>query len=178
MASKGGIIGGIISLVIGGVVYNMSQADVAKNFSKDTGMSQEEAQQYVEKVNQDELVPFDKLGADIVSGGQDIVSTASKIDCANYSYKWETESLSCEQGKSQLRSIGNSEMALGKAYIKLSSKSASTEDIKSVIILIDKVNANLKYEVVNQMLDKATIDEMRKTNSYNRALLQTALDSK
>lgn len=178
MKGKGGIITGIITLVIGGTVFSISKTDIAKNFSKDTGISQQEAEQYVEKVTEDDLVPYDKLGSDFVSDGQDILNSASDIDCVNYSYEWETDSLSCEKGKSQVKSLGNSEIALGKAYTTLASESASTEDISSVIRLIDRLNVDLKSEIVIQILGYPTIDELRKTNSYNRAVLQTALDSK
>lgn len=178
MASKGGIIGGIITLVIGGTVFSVNQADIAKNFSKDTGMSQQQAEEYVENISKDELVPFDKVGSEFISDGQVILKAASDTDCVNYTYEWETSTLSCEEGKSQLKTLGNSEIALGNAYTKLASDTASTEDMSLVISLIDKVNANLNLKIVSQILDYPAIDEIRKTNSYNRALLQTALDSK
>lgn len=177
MKGKGGIIKGIITLVIGGTVFTVSQADIAKNFSKDTGISQKEAEQYVEEITEEDLVPYDELGSDFISEGQDILSAASDIDCANYYYEWETGTLSCEEGKSQIRRIGNSEIALGKAYTILASESASTKDISSVIRLIDRVNADLSLEIISQVLDYPTIDETRKTNSFNKAMLQAALDS-
>lgn len=178
MASKGGIIGGIITLVIGGVVFSVSQADIAKNFSKDTGLSQQDAEQYVKNVTEDDLVPYDESGSSLISDGQDILDAASDIDCVNYDYEWQTDSLPCEEGKSQLKKVGNSQIELGKAYTILASESASTEDMSSVIRLIDRLNADLNLEIVNRLLDYPTIDEMRKTNSYNKALLQAALDSK
>jgi hypothetical protein len=178
MANKGGIIGGIITLVIGGTLFSVSKADIAKNFSKDTGLSQTEAEQYVENVSKDDLVAYDVVGSNFISDGQDILSAAADIDCVNYSYEWEADSLSCEEGKSQLATIGDSEIALGKAYTILASKSASTTDISLAIGLIDKLNTDLKSEIVSQVLDYPKIDEIRKTNSYNKALLQAALDSK
>jgi hypothetical protein len=177
MRGKGGIITGIISLVIGGTIYTVSQADIVKNFSKDTGMSQTEAEQYVESVTEDDLIPYDELGSDFISEGQDILSVASEIDCVNYIYEWETTALSCEEGKSQLRKVGNSEIALGKAYTVLASESASTEDISSTIRLIDKLNSDLSLEIVRIMLDYQTINEIRKTNSFNKDMLQSQIDS-
>jgi len=174
---KGGIIGGIITLVIGGTVYSVSQEAIVENFSKDTGMSQKASEQYVENITEDEMVPFDELGSDFISSGQEILSVASKIDCINYEYEWETYSLSCKEGKSQLKKLGNSEIALGKAYKILDLESASTEDISSVIRLIDRNNANYNLEIASQLLDYSIIDEVKKTNSYNKALLQAALDS-
>jgi hypothetical protein len=178
MRGKGGIITGIITLVIGGTVYSVSQADIAKNLSKDTGMSQQQAEQYVNNIKEDDLVPYDKIGASFISEGQEILSGASKIDCVDYTYEWVTNLLSCEKGKAQLKTLGNSEIALGNAYTILASESASTTDISSVIKLIDKLNMDLNSEIVSKLLDYPTIDELRKTNSYNRAVLQAALDSK
>lgn len=177
MKGKGGIIKGIVTLVIGSTIFTVSQADIVKNFSKDTGISQKEAEQYVEKVTEDDLVPYDELGSDFISDGQDILSVASDIDCVNYYYEWETNTLTCEEGKSQLRRIGNSNIALGKAYTILASETASTEDISSVIRLIDRLNADFSLEIISQVLDYPTIDENRKTNSFNKAVLQAALDS-
>jgi len=177
MASKGGIIGGIITLAIGSAVFSVSQTDIAKNLSKDTGMSQQEAEQYVENVTEDDLVPFDEVGSSYISSGQDTLDVVSEIDCVNYSYEWETTNLSCEQAKSQLKTSGNNEIALGKAYKVLDTDLASTEDIATVIKLIDKVNKDLELEIISQIYTPAEIFEIKKGNSYNKALLQAALDS-
>lgn len=177
MKGRGGIIGGIITLVIGGAVFTVSKADIAKNFSKDTGLSQEESQQYVENITKDDLVSYDKLGSDFISDSQDILGLSRDIDCVNYTYEWETNTLSCEVGKLQLIRIGNDEKELGNAYTTLASKSASREDISSTISLIDKLNTDFRLEIVSRILDSKTIDETRKTNSYNKALLQSALES-
>ena len=172
-----GIFKGIITIVIGGTIFTISQTDLVKNFSKDTGLSQEQAQQYVENVSEDDLVPYDKLGSDLTSDGQEILTLTSDIDCVNYLYEWETDTLSCEKGKSQLIKFGNDEIALGKAYTILASESASREDISSVISLIDRLNTDLSLEIVSHILDPQSIDETRKTNSFNKALLQSALES-
>lgn len=172
-----GIFKGIITVVIGGTIFTFSQADLVKNFSKETGLSQEAAQQYVESVNEDSLVPYDKLGSDFVSDGQGIVKASREIDCANYTYEWETSTLSCEKGRSQLAKIGNDEIALGKSYTVLASETASNEDIAKVISLIDSLNTDFNFEIVKYMFNPQDIQEMKKTNSFNKALLQTALES-
>lgn len=178
MASKNGIIGGIITLVIGGTVFSVNTADIAKNFSKDTGMSQQQAEQYVKNVSKDDLVSYDKLGSSFVSEGQDTLAAAAKIDCVTYKYKWETDSLPCEIGILQLKMLGDSEVKLGNAYTIIASESATAKDMSSVIMDIDKVNADLNLEIVKVILDDSAIDETKKTNSYNKAMLQAALDSK
>ena len=171
------IVGTVITLVIGGTVYTVSQADIAKNFSKDTGLTQQEAEQYVSEIKEEDLVPFGEIGSGFISEGQDLVSAAADIDCDNYYYEWESPTLTCEEGKSQLRRVGNSEIALGKAYKVLDTEEASEEDISLVIRNIDSLNRDLSLDIVTLTLDPPTIDDMKKTNSYNKALLQAALDS-
>ena len=173
----GRAIAGILTLIIGGTVYSVSQADIVSKFSAETGMSQQEAEQYVENIPEDELFSFDELGSMMISEGQDILDIVSEIDCVNYYYEWETDTLSCEEGKSQFRRFGESEIALGEAYQALSSESASTQDIYSAIQLIDRVNENYNSEFMITLLDYSDRDEAVKTNLYNKALLQAALDS-
>lgn len=173
----GKAIAGIITLIIGGTVYSVSQADIVSKFSAETGMSQQEAEEYVENISDDELVSFDELGSVFITEGQDILRIASEIDCVNYYYEWETNTLSCEEGKSQIIKFAESEIALGEGYKVISSESASTEDIYSVIYLIDRVNENYSLEIIIQLLDYSERDEAIKTNLYNKALLQAALDS-
>ncbi len=177
MAKKGGIIGAIITVVRGGTAFSVSRTDIVKNFSNDTGMSQEEAQKYVENITEDDLFSYDEIGSDFISDGEEILRVASDIDCINYKYEWETNTLSCEEGKSQLKSYGTNEVALGKAYTALASESATKDDIPLAINLIDKHNANLNLDIINQFFDYSEIDEIRKTNSYNKAVLQSVLDS-
>lgn len=172
-----GLFKGIVVLVIGGVAYSVSQADIVDNFSKDTGLSKEQAEQYVENVSEDDLVSFEQLGINYISDGQEMVSSANEIDCVNNEYEWETYSLSCEEGKSQIKKFGNSEIAVGNAYKKLGSDSASTSDISLAITLIDELNANYSLTIIRQVLDYSTIDESKKINSFNKAILQSALDS-
>lgn len=172
------IIGAVITLVIGGTVYTFSQSDVAKNFAKNTGLSQQEAEQYVSNIKDEDLVAFSKIGSDFISDGQDIIKTANDIDCVNYTYEWESSTLTCNEGKSQLTRIGNSEVTLGKSYQKLDTEDATENDISLTIKNIDRLNADFGLGIVAKILDPSTIDEMKKTNSYNRALLQTALESK
>ena len=174
---SGRIIGGIITLIIGGTVYTVSQGDIVNKFSEETGMSQTAAEQYVENISDDELVSFYELGSDFISSGEEVLDVASEIDCVDYYYEWETDTLTCEEGKSQLKIFGDGEIALGEAYKVLSSESASNEDIYSVIRLIDRVNENYSLEIVVKLLDYSDIDEAIKTNLYNKSLLRAALDS-
>jgi len=173
----GKAIAGIITIIIGGTAYKVSQADIVNIFSDETGMSQNEAEQYIENIPEDELVSLDELGSDYIADGQDFLSIASQIDCVNYYYEWETETLSCAEGKSQLITFGESEIALGEAYDVLNSESASTEDISSAIWLIDRVNENYSLEIISEVLDSSEIDDAIKSNLYNKALLQAALES-
>lgn len=173
----GKAIAGIITLIIGGTVYSVSQSDVVSNFSAETGMSQKEAEAYVENIPEDELVPFDVLGEELIIDGQEVLALAAEIDCVNYYYEWETDSLSCDEGKSQFRQFGEGEIALGQAYQVLSSDSASKDDIRAVIWHLDKMNENYNLEIIVKLMDYADRDEAIKTNLYNKALLQAALQS-
>jgi hypothetical protein len=172
-----GIFKGIITIVIGGTIFTISQADLVKNFSKETGLSQKEAQEYVENVTEDDLVSYDEVGKEFISDGQEMLSSTRDIDCVNYSYEWETSTLSCDKGKSQLNMIANDEIALGQAYTVLASESASREDIAKVIRLIDSLNTDFKFEIVSYILKPRDLDEIRKTNAFNKAMLQSALES-
>ena len=138
----GKAIAGIITLIIGGTVYSVSQSDIISNFSDETGMSQQEAEHYIENIPDDELFSFDELGSMLISEGQEILEIVSEIDCVNYFYDWESETLTCDEGKSQFREFGQSEIDLGKAYKVLSSESATSADISAAIRQIDRVNAN------------------------------------
>ena len=172
------IIGGIITLVIGGTVYSFSQADLAKNLSKDTGLTQQEAQQYVNGIKKEDLASFDKIGSEFISDGQKAVEGANSVDCVNYTYKWESDNLSCEEGKSQLNTIGNDEITLGNEYQVLNTDKATKDDMTLAIRDIDTVNADLSLDITTTILDQSTIDSIKKSNDYNKALLETALESK
>lgn len=168
------IIGAVIAVAIGGTVYTVNQSAVVDNFSKDTGMTQQESKQYVEQAKND-LESWDKIGDTFIKDGQDALDGATKVDCANYTYTWISPTSTCEDGKAKLDEIGNDEIALGNAYKKLSLDSSSKSDIPSVIQLIDKVNSDYGSDLVSNLLDAKTIDEMKKTNSYNKATLQAVL---
>jgi len=169
--------GGIITLLIGGSAYTISQSDVIKNFADDTGLTQEQAEEYVNNISEDELFSFDKIGADLIDEGKEIDSLTPEIDCVNYEYEWESARLSCQEGKAQLGILARDYISLGEAYIKLSSDSASEADMSETIRLIDRLNSDFQLEMVSAILDLATIDEIRKTNSYNKAILKAALES-
>lgn len=167
----------VITLVIGGTVYSVSQADLVKNFSKDTGLSHEQAQEYVDSISEDDLVPFTEIGDDHISAGQETLKLANEIDCANYYYEWETTTMSCESGKAQLIKFSKSSITLGKSYKVLDTENADELDISNVITNIDRLNQDFDLEVITVLLDSKDIQEMKTTNSYNKALLKSALES-
>jgi hypothetical protein len=123
------IIGGIITLVIGGTGYTISQTDVVNNFAKNTGMSQQQAQKYADDA-QKNLVSFTKIGKQLTTDGNLVISEQSKIDCINYKYKWESPSLSCDEGSIELQTIGNNEIQLGKCYEALDTNLGTTANSK------------------------------------------------
>ena len=169
--------GAVITLLIGGTAYTFSQKDVIDNFAEDTGLTQEQAEQYINEISEDDLVTFDVLGQGHIDEGKDISTIANDIDCANYEYEWESFTLSCSEGKSQLNTFAHDSNTLGQAYIKLNSDSATDEDISKTMTLIDTLNADYDFEIISVLWDWATIDESKKTNSFNKALLKAALES-
>lgn len=172
-----GVLTGIITLVIGGTAYTISNQDLINNFSNETGMSQDAAEQYVSNIPDDQIVSFDVLGTDMIADGQEILNAIETIDCENYIYDWEGTTLSCDEGKSQLQKFATSEINLGMAYRTLGSESAGEEDILAVINQVDIYNNNYNLEIIQKLVDYADIDEAIKTNLYNKSLLKTILES-
>jgi hypothetical protein len=177
MSIKEIIVGTVVTLVIGGTAYTVNQSDVINNFASDTGLSQQQAEEYVKGVSEDDLVPYDELGTSYITEGEEILTGVSQIDCVNYEYEWESPTLTCDQGKAQLSKLANDEISLGRSYIKLAAEDASRTDISTTVGLIGDVNTDLDLEVVTKVLDSATVDEAKKTNSYNKATLSAALTS-
>jgi len=169
------VIGAVITVAIGGAVFTVSQPAVVDNFAKDTGLTQQEAKQYVEQAG-DDLVSWDEVGKGFIDDGNDIISTVNTLDCDNYTYDWVSPSLTCENGKAELYKIGHDETALGEAYKKLSLDSASKADIPAVIALIDTLNYDYSSDFIDNILDSKDVDDMKKSNSYNKATLQAVLD--
>lgn len=171
------IIGTIVTIVIGGTAYTVSQSDIIKNFADDTGLTQEQAEQYVKNVSEEELAPWDEIGSETIKEGQGMIEIANEIDCVNYEYEWESLTMSCSEAKAQINKFGKAEVLLGQSYVKLSLDSASMNDIKETVRLIDEMNSCLQFEIVRVVLNQSEIDEIRNTNSYNKAILKTVLES-
>lgn len=171
------VTGTIITLLIGGTAYTFSQSDVIQNFAEDTGLTQEQAEQYINEIPENELGSWGEIGSDFVGEGQTWLSIADEIDCVNYDYEWESTILSCSEGKTQFNTLSRNSNSLGQAYTKLDSDSASEYDMSETIKLIDQMNDNYRFEIVAAVFDRPTIDEWIRTNSYNKALLKAALES-
>lgn len=169
--------GAVITLIVGGAAYSFSQEDVIKNFADDTGLTQEQAELYINEIEEDELDTFGVSGSDFVDEGRELSTIANDIDCLNYDYDYESATLSCIEGKSQLNRLARNTSSLGYAYKKLDSDSASKDDMAEAIRLIDQLNADCKLEISRFLWDWTIIDEWTKTNSYNRAILKAALES-
>lgn len=174
---KNVVIGGVITLLVGGTAYTISQTDVANNFANDTGLTQEQAEQYVNNIKEEDTATWDTIGSAFIVDGQGILEASKEIDCENYEYGWESASLSCLAGKLQMDKIANSSILLGKAFKKLDVDGATKDDMRETIVLIDQMNSNLALEVVTSLLSASEIDEMKKTNSYNKSLLKTIIET-
>lgn len=171
------IVKGVVTVVIGGTVYTVNQTDIIDNFARDTGMTQQQAEQYVNGISEDELVTYDELGDYYIDDGRWIVSEADKINCQEYTYDWESTTLSCETGKAQYRKIGNDEILLGESYEIIGSDEASDNDVTKTIERIDILNDDFDLEMIVNVLAPADLEDMKNTNSYNKATLKAAMDS-
>lgn len=171
------IIGTIVTIVIGGTAYTVSQSDIIKNFADDTGLTQEQAENYVKNISEEELASWDEIGSLAIEEGQEMIKIANEIDCVNYEYEWESFTMSCSEAKTQINKFGKVEVSLGQSYVKLSLDSASMDDVKETIRLIDEMNSCLQFEIVRVVLNQSAIDEIKNNNSYNKAILKTVLES-
>ena len=171
------LIKGAIVLVIGGVAYSFSQADVARNMSKDTGMTEKQATQFIESIPENELASWSEVGEDYVLFGKELKQIANESNCNEWQFDWESPTLSCEKGLSQIATWGENQIALGNSYIKLDSSSATDKDMIKTINLIGRYNANLAFEIVEAILSQADITEEKNTNAYNKAVLQSAIEN-
>jgi hypothetical protein len=66
---------------------------------------------------------------------------------------------------------------LGKLYIKLDSDSASKDDIKETIRLIQQLTADYQFEIFGNLSDILNMDELIKMNMYNKSVLEAVLES-
>lgn len=171
------ITGGIITLFIGGAAFTFSQQDVIDNFSAETGLTQEQAEQYINNIPENELASWTEIGSEYVSTSKHTLELADSTDCINYEYEWESVVLTCSEGKAQMKKIANSERLLGQAYIKLDSDTATEADIHAVIRYIDQLNSDYDLEISVFAFDDQVIDEIKTTNLYNKSVLKAALES-
>lgn len=175
---KSKIIGGAIVLTLGGTGFAVTQTDVVNNFAAETGMSQEQAQKYVEE-SQDDLDSFGNIGTGFVDSGNKILSEAGSIDCEGYSYEWESALLTCNDGKSQMQTVGNKELELGQCFKELDKdlgNSARTK-INECIDDIDELNQAYEQPGATSIFGNDFVSEAKKTNLFNKSVLKTALES-
>lgn len=171
------ITGGIITIFVGGAAFSFSQQDVIDNLASDTGLTAEQAEQYVNNIPEEDLASWDEIGAMYVSESELTRASANEIDCINYEYEWESNTLTCSQGKTQLVKIANTEKLLGQSYTKLSSDEATPDDMRTVIMYLNQLDSDYAHEVSLAVFGNAALEEIKMTNSYNKSLLKAALES-
>ncbi len=120
---------------------------------------------------------YDELGQSYIDEGNATLEIVDEIDCVNYTYDWESSTMSCSDAVNQLIKTGNDEIAVGRSYIRLDADSAGRADIMNTINLLETVNQDYSFEIISRIWDNATLDEAQNTNSYNKALLEAALES-
>ncbi len=174
---KGWIAGTIITLVIGGTAYTFNQEDVVKNFADETGMTQEQAEQYINTIPEDELDTFTVIGTSFITDGTAMRTEVQNIDCEKNEYEWQSEILTCAMGKRQLTKIADDMIAFGHVFQKLDTDEATEQDIQEAIRLIDQMVRNNRLAVSKAIWTQEELDEENRGHAYNKALLQAALDS-
>jgi hypothetical protein len=174
---KNVVTGGVITLLLGGTLYTFNQQDVINNFADDTGLPQEQAELYVNSVTDEDLATFTVIGTDYIDGSKETLAMANDIDCITYEYEWESSTLTCNMGVSQLKTIANSELMLGKSYVKMDSDDAVESDILTSIRYIDQLNSDYDLEISRAIFDTLSMDDIKKNNSYNKSLLKAAVES-
>ena len=169
---------GVTLLVIGGASFAINQADVVNNFAEETGMTQEQAQQYVED-SQGDLESFAKVGQDTLDSGNQALAGANQIDCVNYEYEWESAMLSCDEGKAQLTIVGNNEVTLGNCLMTLDTDlgSAVKAKIQECITAIDATNSSYDLPIMAVTLTESELTEAKHANAYNKSVLRAALEA-
>ena len=172
------IAGGAITLLVGGGAYTFSQQDLVDNFAEDSGLTQEQAEQYINNIPEDELGTWNEIGSLLLETSKETLVYANDVDCVNYEYEWESSSITCYNGKAHLQKMGTAEQTLGYAFMELDSDSATETDMNITINYIDQLNSLYDNRITRSMiLDQAVVDEMIMTNSYNKSLLTAALES-
>jgi len=171
------IIGGTVAVVIGGSTFAISQGDVVNNFAKNSGMSQDQAQQYVNNIASKDLQSFGKIGESFISDGNGILSASNGIDCNNYKYTWESPTLSCDDGKNQLTKTGNDEVSLGNCLKSLDTNLGpnAKPKINECIQSIDVMNSDYSFQIVSATLSSKDIDDAKNSNIYNKSVLEAAI---
>jgi len=76
-----------------------------------------------------------------------------------------------------LEKTSKDEISLGQSYIKLDSDSASKDDIKETVRLIQQVISDYQFEIFDALGDTLDIDGLIKTCLYNKSVLEAVLES-
>lgn len=169
------IAGVVLTAIIGGSTYSINQSDVVNHLAENSGLTQQQAQKYVNGLK-DHLVTFHDVGEQLVSDGMGISGKALAIDCVNYTYPWASPSLSCEEGKREIDELGSAEMEVGSCYSALSRdlNNLVRQKIGECIRAIDRLELSIDTPMISKLLGETKIASAHKMNQYNKAILQSA----
>ena len=176
---KRAIAGVVVTAIIGGTTYTMSMSDVIANFSRNAGLSQENAQKYVEGTK-NSLGSFEKVGRGYVAESANLSGKALALDCATYRYTWESPSLNCVEGKSELQDFASTVLNLGQCYQDLGKDlgNGANQRVRECISDIDLYDASLDSPIVRKLLNPQGLLDAHRRNQYNKAVLQSAMQQK
>lgn len=164
-------------LIVGGFAYTASQTDFFYSEPSTEGQSSpDQSEQNIEVQNPQHLGIYSELGSSYTKDAEEILAIADDTDCEKYSYEWESSTLTCEQGVSQLKNFGEIEVAIGKTLQMIAEEKATRTDISSAIAKIDELNQSYSDEIISYFLDEKVITENRRSNTNNKTALQALLD--
>jgi len=168
--------GGIITLVIGGAAFTFTQEDLTNNFVQETGFTEEQAEEYINDIEEDDWITFTEFGEDYLLESLYTLDILEDLDCEEVEYEWETDGFTCDIAEEQIIEISEAESALGKNLIQLDSPDADTEDIEVTIAGFDAVNDSYRTQAATVLFDEEFVSDTITNNSFNKALLLSGLE--
>jgi hypothetical protein len=180
--AKNLVIGGIITLIIGGLTYSFSRQDLIDNFTADTGLSQQQAEEFISSKLDEEGSSWEELGHEFSLASQSLQKIHNSIDCENLSSEEfliikEGVSLSCDEALEQIAQIANSAESVSVAYLKLSEDNVSRDDVRETVFYLDQFITDLDSPVLVPFISSSTIEDYKLSSSLNKSLLKTALEN-
>lgn len=166
----------IAILIVGGFTYTATQTDIFYTTASDSKSSEEIVQDTIKVKDTRELDIYNELGSSYIEDGEEVIAIANDMDCEKYTYEWESPTLKCDQGISQLTTFGNTEISVGEIFQKIALETATRAEIATAIAQIDKLNESYSDEIISYLLEESEITTNKQANANNKTALQSVLN--